>query len=305
MTEKELAERNQRAENLKVFQVALGNYFVESSKGHICYKVGVNNGTKVCTCSDYHNNVPKDPGFMCKHILAAMNSNGDAQGVNLTKAGRPKLDERFITTINKKGVEKEFVVYSGLLDLAHQKGLRKVHVEALQFPRKENGMEAICMATVITFSGETYTEIGDANPKNVTVHIAAHILRMAATRAKARAFRDMTNIGMTCLEELGDTDDAIVGSGRKSGKSPAAQKSTSKGSGSKKAKASSEKDKSKTDDDPKLSTAQKKAILNLAKRRGISEDELGKRAEEAFGVAFDTLTSSDASSFIRNLQQAA
>ncbi len=105
MTDKELNERNKKAINLKVFQVALGNYFVESSKGNICYKVGVNNGTKVCTCSDYMNNVPKDPSFVCKHILAAMN--GDAQGVYLTKNGRPKLDERFITIIKKKGVEKK------------------------------------------------------------------------------------------------------------------------------------------------------------------------------------------------------
>jgi len=33
---------------------------------------------------------------------------------------------------------------------------------------------------------------------------------MASTRAKARAFRDMDNIGMTCLEELGDLSDVIT-----------------------------------------------------------------------------------------------
>jgi len=32
---------------------------------------------------------------------------------------------------------------------------------------------------------------------------------MASTRAKARALRDLTNIGMTCLEELGDLDEVI------------------------------------------------------------------------------------------------
>jgi hypothetical protein len=35
------------------------------------------------------------------------------------------------------------------------------------------------------------------------------MLRVAATRAKARALRDFTNIGMTCLEELGDLDEAM------------------------------------------------------------------------------------------------
>ena len=43
---------------------------------------------------------------------------------------RPKLEERFIITL--KG--KDFVVYAGLLDLAHQKGLQGITVEAVQFP---------------------------------------------------------------------------------------------------------------------------------------------------------------------------
>ena len=118
---------------------------------------------------------------------------------------QPVLDERFIMTI--KG--KEFVLYSGLLDLAHQKGLKGIIVEAVQFPTKANGMEGICKAVVESKDGEEYVEIGDANPANVRPLIAAHVLRMAATRAKARALRDYTNIGMTCLEELGDLDDVI------------------------------------------------------------------------------------------------
>ena len=33
--------------------------------------------------------------------------------------------------------------------------------------------------------------------------------RMASTRAKGRALRDMCNIGIACLEELADFDDVI------------------------------------------------------------------------------------------------
>jgi len=51
-----------------------------------------------------------------------------------------QIDERFITTIQGK----EFVIYAGLLDLAHQRGLKKLVVEILQLPSDENGNTAIC-----------------------------------------------------------------------------------------------------------------------------------------------------------------
>ena len=111
---------------------------------------------------------------------------------------QPTLDERFITAI--KG--KEFVLYAGLLDLAHQKGLKGISVEALQYPTKDNGMEGICKAIVESKDGEEYIEIGDANPKNVTSQIADHVLRMAATRAKARALRDLPISVLLALKNL-------------------------------------------------------------------------------------------------------
>jgi hypothetical protein len=54
-----------------------------------------------------------------------------------------------------------------------------------------------------------------------------------------------------------------------------------------------------------MSVAQKKAILNLAQRRGLSEEDLTKLSIESFNVKFDYLDSSSASVFIRDLQQAA
>ena len=56
---------------------------------------------------------------------------------------------------------------------------------------------------------------------------------------------------------------------------------------------------------PKMSNAQKRAILNLAQRRGITENELIGMVEEAFNSNLDYLSSGEASSFIRQLQQAA
>jgi hypothetical protein len=56
---------------------------------------------------------------------------------------------------------------------------------------------------------------------------------------------------------------------------------------------------------PTMSEAQKRAIYNLSRRRGISVEDLGKMAIESYGVELGVLSSKDASSFIRNLQQAA
>jgi hypothetical protein len=63
---------------------------------------------------------------------------------------------------------------------------------------------------------------------------------------------------------------------------------------------------SKTDQPaPLMSSAQKNAIFNLSRRRGISVEELGKMAQENYGVPVDNLTAANASTFIRTLQQSA
>jgi hypothetical protein len=97
---------------------------------------------------------------------------------------------------------KEVVTYAGLLNRAHQEGLKKVSTELIQSPTKANDMTAICMAEVVTDKG-TFRDYGDANPENVDSMIIPHIIRMAVTRAKARAFRDAVNIGVVAVEELG------------------------------------------------------------------------------------------------------
>jgi len=204
MTTTAIDQRNTKSEKLSVFQLQDDQYYVESSEGKICYKVS-GNGTKSCSCGDYTSNITKDPAFKCKHIMAVINGNGNIRKIDIGQHHAPRLDERFITKI--KG--KEFVLYSGLLDLAHQKGIRRMIVEPLQFPTKDNKMEAICKATIESKDGEFFVEIADANPLNVNRMVVEHVLRVAATRAKARALRDYTDIGLTALEELGDLDDAV------------------------------------------------------------------------------------------------
>jgi hypothetical protein len=325
MTAKEIQKRNAKAEHLKVLQSEDGQFFVESAEGKILYNVVFNDDETSCTCGDYSKNVKKDSNFRCKHILSVLNAipKKDVESAMFLDRSVPRLDERFITSI--KG--KDFVLYAGVLDLATQKGLMKLEVELLQFPNKENKNEAICRAVAISNTGEVFSDIGDANPTNCHSMIAKHLIRMASTRAKGRALRDMGNIGIACLEELADFDDVITnGSDKpaskktsprkprtrsndttKETKAPGKEKQTpAKETPDTSEKASGNSGNSDTKKaQPGMSEAQKRAIYNLSRRRGISVEELESMAMEEYNMELEGLSSKDASSFIRNLQQAA
>jgi hypothetical protein len=53
-----------------------------------------------------------------------------------------------------------------------------------------------------------------------------------------------------------------------------------------------------------MSEAQRNAVYNLSRRRNISVEELENLAMKTFNLPLESLTSSDASMFIRTLQQA-
>ena len=90
----------------------------------------------------------------------------------------------------------------------------------------------------------------------------------------------------------------------KSGKSDNSDNLKSKGNGAGEPEAKAP-EKSPDAIHPKMSEAQKRAIYNLSRRRGISVEELEQRAFETYGIELENLSSKDASSFIRELQQAA
>lgn len=104
---------------------------------------------------------------------------------------------------------KQFVLYAGLLALGHEQGLMSIRTHLIQIPSETNNRVAICSATVVLEKDGVAREfhgIGDAAPNNVAPAMANCTIRLAETRAKARALRDAVNVGLASLEELGDED---------------------------------------------------------------------------------------------------
>jgi hypothetical protein len=98
---------------------------------------------------------------------------------------------------------RRYVLFSGLLALAHEEGLTRVTTTLVQVPNDSNGNVAICHATVETTKG-SFDGIGDASPTNVGRAIVPHLIRMAETRAVARAFRVAVNVGEALADDPSD-----------------------------------------------------------------------------------------------------
>ena len=164
---------------------------------------------------------------------------------------------------------------------------------------------------------------------------------MASTRAKARAFRDCDNIGLTALEELGDLNEvignkphshapvdnvkaftkpiiksvpaiaakpiieaepkeapvanAIIASDTKARKTRAVKPGNDNGNGN---------GETKQEKVHLMSEAQRSALYNVSRRRGISSVDIESRCMEKYGVPIEQMNSVNAGEFIRYLQQA-
>jgi hypothetical protein len=175
---------------------------------------------------------------------------------------------------------KRFVLYAGLLEEAHSRGLRSIETELLQVPAKENGEVAIVKAVVRTEEGK-YSGIGDASPQNVNRAIAPHLIRMAETRAKARALRDAINVGVTAFEELGGPgeEEVVGGTRERDGQQARAQHEEDRG---------------------ELPATRKQLNYLEALISDVVEDGIG-RFEEMVGKPVGELTREEASEWIGRL----
>jgi len=123
-----------------------------------------------------------------------------------------RINRKFV--IKRDG--KDFILYAGLIDALHtlSEGYFELRTEIAQLPSAENGQTAVITARVCIFDPQQRdvplreaTGIGDASPANVSRAMAPHLIRMAETRAKARALRDLLNVAVASLEEEGPTPD--------------------------------------------------------------------------------------------------
>jgi hypothetical protein len=105
-----------------------------------------------------------------------------------------KIDKKF--TVMLQG--KEFITFEGLLNAFHENKGKTITTEIVSITKPY-----VFKATAQGEKG-TYTAHGDADDTNVSGFVKQHIIRMAETRAIARALRLYNNIGMCSAEELGE-----------------------------------------------------------------------------------------------------
>ena len=110
--------------------------------------------------------------------------------------GLPESLKPYVVTLHGKW----FVQYTGLLLLAHERGLVSLKAHFISVTPEL----ALAEAEATFADGKTYGECADATPGNVGATVKAHYPRMALTRAKSRTLRDALQIGIAALEELAD-----------------------------------------------------------------------------------------------------
>lgn len=111
--------------------------------------------------------------------------------------------------VNVQG--KDFITFPGLLAEAHAQGLVGIETELINSSLDNPVMKAKVTLKEDGAQGgyKVFTGYGDANANNVAKKVAGALIRMAETRAIARALRFGCNIDMAALEEI-DMEDNVI-----------------------------------------------------------------------------------------------
>jgi hypothetical protein len=221
-----------------------------------------------------------------------------------------KADQQLVRTVDVRDRagnvvgSKEVVLYAGLLNQAHEEGLQKVCTSIVQVPTEENGRLAIIKAEVQTERG-LFEAVGDACPENVDDFLAPHLIRVAETRAKARALRDAVNVGVVSFEELDGVSldrDSSPGSGAPSTRSPRTPVSSSPPARPR-ASGPSRPPRSGNGSEP-MTEAQRRYLFRIMSGQGYQRDAAEERLKEIFEVsALSEITKAAATQMIDQLLQ--
>lgn len=126
------------------------------------------------------------------------------------ETGIPEKYQKYVKELQGK----KFITHAGLLAIAHDTGLVSIKTELIQADMEKKF--AIVRADVMMrvkegkdseiFQAKEFTGLGDSTQTNTGKMVAEHFVRMAETRAVARALRLATNVGLTSVEEISDED---------------------------------------------------------------------------------------------------
>jgi len=221
------------------------------------------------------------------------------------------IDQKFIRKIKLKDKsgrvvgEKEVVIYPGLLSMAHDEGLKSIRTSLLQIPTPEI-RTAIAKAIVETGKG-VFEGIGDAAPESVTSYVIPHLIRVAETRAKARALRDAVNVGVISFEELDGED--LQGSSSSDLGSGAPAKAEHRAPARRTAESPPASPPARAENgngDQPMTEAQRRYLFRILAGKGLKREAAEERLKDLFEVgALAEVTKAAAGKMIDELLQSA
>src|SRR3989442_6653222 len=194
------------------------------------------------------------------------------------------------------GNGKETVAYAELLSMAHDEGLKSIATQILAQPTEENGHRCIVKATVEVERGH-FEALGDADPGNVEDFLAPHLIRVAETRAKARALRDAVNFGVVSFDELD-------GARQRTGSFDPGSGASSRHSEPRRSSAPPRAARAPTGSDGPMSDAQRRQLFRLLAGQGYQGAAAEDYLRERLGVQqLNRASRSEASALIDELVQ--
>ena len=201
---------------------------------------------------------------------------------------------------------RETVAYAEILKIAHEEGLKSIATELLLTPTDDNGRLCIVKATVETERGH-YEGLGDADPGSVEAEFAPHLIRVAETRAKARALRDAVNVGVISFEEL-DGASLTRPSDPGPGATPAPRARSSRSSSPPAAPRSNGPSRSPqaTNGNEPMSEAQRRYLFRIMAGQGLHKEGAEEHLKDLFQVdSLSAVTKIAATKMIDDLLKAA